>query len=135
MILLTDWTNDTPNPWFKAAVIVVGIPVASYVEVLGVTFFSRQKGWRVPFRRAERVACYASVGWVPVMWMATKSQTIIENGFINRWWIPAWGPPHTAAIGFSVSMLLLMISILWFELLVWIGVRRVRFANMPDQVR
>ena len=37
------------RPWLWALIVMTGIPAATYIEALGVTFFSKQKGWHMPF--------------------------------------------------------------------------------------
>ena len=51
--------------WLVGMGTAKGVLLFSYVEAAGLWFFSRRRGWRVPFRRAERIVAYASVGWLP----------------------------------------------------------------------
>ncbi|MEM8737481.1 MAG: hypothetical protein AAGG38_03245 [Planctomycetota bacterium] len=108
-----------------AAKLVLGM---TYLEAAGVTFFSWRRGWRVPFGTAERVTAYASVGWVVA--------AVVLGGFLalaDRQWIAdelgvrleRWIPYYRyllAAAGFGAA-------VFGFEILVWTGVRRVRFGN------
>lgn len=118
------------RPWLWSVIVITGIPAATYIETLGVTYFSKQKGWHVPFEVAERVACYASVGWIPAIVFMSTTQLLYERGFLATWWNPKWGP-YTTKIDLAAGIALFTASILWFEILVWIGVRKVRFANAP----
>ncbi len=115
--------------WF--VIVITGVPVATYTEALGVAFFSRRaRGWRVPFELAERVACYAAVGWVPAILLMTVAQVLVDRGYVLDWWNPAWGR-YTLLTDVILSSVLFGVSILWFEMLVWLGIRKVRFANVP----
>ena len=116
------------KPWLWAVIVASGIPAATYIEALGITFFSYRRGWRVPFELAERVACYASVGWMPAVLLLSQVQVAVDRGLLYRWWNPQWGP-YTLAIDVVLSAVLLSIGVLWFEILIWIGVRKVRYGN------
>ncbi|XAM00492.1 hypothetical protein OT109_03690 [Phycisphaeraceae bacterium D3-23] len=117
--------------------IVLGcIVILTYIEVLGVTWFSRRRGWRVPLHLAERVACYASVGWLPgaaalgfAMYAARSGdlQALMMNLFSN-FGIGA-NYNHAADAGWVIVFFVGVLGMLGFETLVWVGVRRVKFAN------
>jgi len=114
--------------WGWGLLVLIGVPIATYVEAVGVTYWSRQKGWRVPFGLAERVVCYASVGWVPAILVMAKVQLLVDQGLLMNWWNPNWGA-YTFATDVVLSASLAGASILWFETLVWKGVNQVRFGN------
>ena len=114
--------------WGYAMLAVNAVLIMTYVETLGVTFFSYRRGWRVPFATAERVACYASVGWVPATVVMAGIHLALETRTLQRWWLihfSQWTADYTLglwAVGFGLA-------ILGFESLVWLGVRRVRYGN------
>jgi len=114
----------------EAAALTVGIIALTYIEALGVTFFSQRRGWRVPWRVAERVVCYASVGWVPAAIVLGKLRVLQASGVLHRWLIklPSVPEPELVVV---VMVLVFAVSILGFETLVWVGVRQVRYANAP----
>ncbi len=116
------------EPWIWGLAVVIGVPAATYTEVLGVWFFSRKRGWRAEFALAERIACYAAVGWVPAIVLMALAQLAAEKGYLMRYWNPKWGP-YTLAADVILSAVLLGVSVLWFETLVWLGVRKTRYAN------
>lgn len=113
---------------FEAGVVVVSLYLLSYIEVLGVVYFARRRGWRVPFGLAERLVCYSSIGWIPAAVVMGLALDWYVAGDIDRWMrglLGVWGTWQ------SVELLVLVgaVAMLWFELLVWIGVRQTKYAN------
>jgi hypothetical protein len=116
------------RPWWWALWAGVGTLVLTYVEVLGVAYFSRRRGWRVGWWLAERVAAYASPGWVVAAGFLIKLKLLHETGILWGYLPAYWGPLDTfrdLLLGAAAGGL----AILWFETLVWLGVRQVRYAN------
>lgn len=104
--------------------------VLSYVEALGVVYFSRRRGWRVPMRLAERIVCYSSVGWVPAGMAMFIVIRIYANGTLDRGMsrlLGVWGPWQSLGL----LVLIAAAAMLGFEVLVWMGVRQARYANRP----
>jgi len=126
------WTlarGRRPELWAIGAGLVPLI--GTYVEALGVTFFSRRRRWRVPWRRAENLCLFAAVGWILPAMILLKIALLFETDWIGRhgyWPIDLLGyrTPETTALAL---ILLAGVGSLWFETLVWLGVRRIRFAN------
>jgi hypothetical protein len=114
--------------WLWGLIVVSGILVGSYTEALGVSIFARRRGWRVPFDLAERVVCYAAVGWVPAIALMAFAELLFETGRASNWWNPKWGS-YTTGIDLALSGILISVSVMWFEVLVWLGVRKVKYAN------
>ncbi|MEM6459100.1 MAG: hypothetical protein AAF710_06885 [Planctomycetota bacterium] len=116
--------------WLQGMAAAKVVLAMSYVEVLGVTLFSRRRGWRVPITRAERVVAYASVGWVAAAAVLTMLRAVDAAGWADRWITLAVGTTAVdtalllAAVGFGLA-------VLGFETLVWVGVRAVRYGNAP----
>lgn len=117
-----------------AAMILLGgvlfIAALTYVEVLGVTWFSRRRGWRVLFRLAERIACYATLGWLPCAAVLGLLVNLARHDLLQEAWLWMGGSAVYAAdavwaLVFGVGVL----GMLGFETLVWVGVRQVKFAN------
>jgi len=108
--------------------IMVSVLLLIYIEILGVVYFARRRGWRVPWHLAERVAGYSAIAWIPagaVMWLITH---LVLDGYIERWmnaWIGTWKSWQSLALW----VLALALGMLWFEFLVWLGVRQVQYAN------
>lgn len=112
----------------QEAVLTSGIVALTYVEALGVTYFSRRRGWRVSFRLAERLVCYCAIGWVPVAIVMGITMGLYADGRLDGWMsglLGVWGPWQ------SLELLVLIgaVSLLWFEMLVWVGVRQTKHAN------
>ncbi|MBX2851464.1 MAG: hypothetical protein KTR15_06950 [Phycisphaeraceae bacterium] len=109
----------------------IGISLLTYIEMLGVTAFSRRRGWRVPFPLAQRICCLASVGWLPGAAFVGLGIWMIQAFGVGRPWFD-----HLLGlvrVGWLLYAGLFVLSFLWFETLVWIAVRQVRFANAwPD---
>ncbi len=102
--------------------------VLTYVETLGVTGFSRRRGWRVPFGLAERVACYASVGWFGAAAVVAIALRLGEAGALQAA-VRATGARWHDDYRLVAAALTVGVALLGFELLVWAGVGQVRYAN------
>jgi len=119
--------------WVAGMAAAKTVLIMTYIETLGVTFFSKRRGWRVPFRLAERVTCYASVGWVIAAIVLAPLVGLYDVGLLEGWVVHVvghWQPEYRwllAAIGFGAA-------VLFFETLVWTGVRKVRFGNRPPTI-
>lgn len=123
------WWRD--GRWFAIAlhgvIALMAVCMMTYIEVLGVTYFSWRRGWRVPWALAERIACYASPAWIPAA-TVLAAFSMMERASVFAPLLSRLGP-H-AATGYLIgNVVLLGVSMLGFETLVWIGVRRTRFAN------
>lgn len=111
-----------------AGIVAGSVVVLSYIEALGVVFFSRRRGWRTPFVLAERVACYSSIAWVPAAGVMGLAMVFYGRGSIDRWMtglLGAWEPWQTLGLLVLVGA----VAMLWFEFLVWVGVRQTKYAN------
>jgi len=120
-------------PWLwglGAAGAVVGL---TYLEALGIGHFCRAKGWRMPWRRAERVVCYAAAGWLPAGLVGAKVAMLAVHGQLDTLWPAAW-PPLSLLQQMWLVVVVSAVASMPFELLVFLGSRRVRFGNdhRPD---
>lgn len=104
----------------------------TYLEVLGVSIFSRLRGWRVPPSVAEQVACYASPAWLPGVAVALVANRIDFGGGLGRALAQVTGDP-LLGLSFTPAALALtaVFAVLPFESVVHRGVRQMRFANTP----
>lgn len=115
--------------WLLGMVAAKAVLLMSYVEAVGVTFFSRRRGWRVPFGLAERVTGYASVGWVIAAVVLGGLSLLTGNGRAEAWvgrLFPDFFEPDLRLLLGAAG---LGAAVMGFEVLVWTGVRRVRFGN------
>jgi len=124
---------DAESAMIQTGIVALSVMVLSYIEALGVVFFSRRRGWRVRMRLAERIVCYCSIAWVPAALVVGLALILNAQGMIDRAMrglLGVWGTWQ------SVELMVLIgaIAMLWFEILVWIGVRQTRHANAhpPD---
>lgn len=113
------------------AMFTVLLGFLSTLEYLGVRYFGRQRRWRVSSAVASVVCAHASVGW------------IIAAALLGVGWhigqrlspAPLFTIPEPTSGGIPVTWPVLLpiagffIGLLVFETLVYIGVRRLRFAN------
>lgn len=106
---------------------ILGLMLLTCIEMIGVTAFSKRRGWRVPFHLAERVCCYASVAWVPGVAIAAAGYWLLEVFAAGQPWFEQL--LGLVRVGWLCYAGLFILSLLWFETLVWIGVRQVKYAN------
>jgi predicted RNA-binding Zn-ribbon protein involved in translation (DUF1610 family) len=130
-LLLWRAAGYTGGGWL-ALMMAGGAAGMTYVEAAGVAYVGRRDGWRLGWREAERVACYASVGWPPAGAVIAKVLIVQEEhmrtGFWPRWWPQAWFPASVSSDVIAVAVIACG-AVMGFELLVWLGVQRVRYGN------
>jgi len=113
----------------------------TWIEVVGIRFFAARRGWRLSRSAAWHVASHAAVGWLlcgllPLLGMAIL--TAVDRLSPSLWsrtldLRPISGPVFAAR---DVATVLLVaggffIGMVVFETLVYLGVRRCRWANAP----
>lgn len=108
------------------------------IERWGLRLIAARRGWRVSRGAAQAIVGHAGLAW-PVAtglgaltaWLGPSVLDEIGRACrgVGLDLGPGFGltvqPWAFAALGFLVGML-------WFETLVWIGLRRMRFANDPE---
>lgn len=127
--LLTTWRDWLPiqSNLLFFLLFFLSLSCLTYLEMLGVAAFSKRRDWRVPFHLAERVCCYASVGWLMGVLIAEVGAWLMVGFAIDKSWFDH--PLGLVRVGWILYGALFFLSLLWFETLVWIGVRQVRYAN------
>ncbi len=107
---------------------VVGIGWAlSWIEMRGIRFFGARHGWRVSDAVAATICGHASVGWMLAFGGVHMSITVIAIGFHSFGRMPN-RLIQLVLLSVPASFFL---GMLLFETLVYLGVRRMRFANQP----
>jgi hypothetical protein len=106
--------------------------VLTAIEAAGIRFFGTRRGWRITRNVAWQVCTHASVGWIVAAVLTLLALIVWLNisYFGLASWLErkgTWGTVIFAAVpasGFLAGLLV-------FESLVYLGMRRCRFANAP----
>lgn len=136
-------TTADPTDWFRWTLTLgmplvcwVGLSTLTGIERRGLMFFGGQRGWRVTPTVARVICAHAGIGWVIGGSLVALAAWVARTGFGRTlrnsdaaYWLAnqvgqVWAavPIYLAAFG---------IGLLVFEVLVYVGVRRCRFANPP----
>jgi hypothetical protein len=126
--------------WVALAIIAAGLLfVLTALEVFGVRFISRQRGWRLTPQAAWQIVSHASYGWIlfatlPMLAMALLYSVLVlfnvaPNGTFSI--APVYPDPISwnAVIQGGLVVGGLIAGLFVFESLVYIGVRRCKFAT------
>jgi hypothetical protein len=124
-----------------ATVGVAGVlALLTWIEHIGIRFFARKRKWRLTKNAATQIVMHASIGWVagalvglklwPVLVVSGIKSVLVINRSGTRLssWISiynAGGQIFIVALGIFVGF---FIAMLWFEFLVFFGVRACKFA-------
>lgn len=118
------------------AAIVLGLLTS--IEFQGIRFFGKQRDWRITKTVALVVCAHASVGWIvmaalPTIVLAAFATAqrlfgLVANGTVNLGSRFGQVSLNTIATGGGL-VAALVIGLLVFESLVYIGVRQCRYAN------
>ena len=117
-----------PTAWIEGLLVGTMVCLLSYIEAIGVVYFSQRRGWRVTTRIAERLVCYSSIGWLPAVWVMAWVAMNVVDGSVDRWMqrlLGVWEPWQSTAL----LVLIGAVAMMGFEVLVWLGVRQVKYAN------
>ncbi len=120
---------DVLEAWLLGMAAAKVALVMTYIEVLGVAYFSRRRGWPLGLKRAERVAAYASVGWPGATLAFVTMFRVIDSGTVRTWLMARISPQWFNSAMQILVVLALGLALLAFEWLVWTGVRQVRYGN------
>lgn len=105
------------------------------IEIWGVRFFGRHREWRITPAVAETAVAVSSYGWIigaaglgALAWWPS----LLQGGL--RWRdVPVLGdlvPTGASVLPTALGVL----GVVVFETLVYVGVRRMRYANRPEAV-
>ncbi|MCC6230725.1 MAG: hypothetical protein IT432_16055 [Phycisphaerales bacterium] len=102
----------------------------TWVECLGIRFFAARRSWRLTRAMAWQVCAHASVGWLaagPCVWGAL----LLTSTLAGSTQMIAGIVSVRDLIGGGLIFTAVLIGMLTFEMLVYLGVRQCRFANPP----
>lgn len=126
--------------WVSAAYVVgalgcfglglAALYVLTFIEERGIRFWGPRRGWRITPTIARVVCAHACVGWVLGSVLAVAGH-LVGRGLLeytNQHNVGAFrGPMQLAPI--SLPVLGLVVGMLTFEILVYIGMGRMKYAN------
>jgi hypothetical protein len=102
------------------------------IESIGIRFFGRQRGWRITHDVAWTVCSLASIGWFIGACVCALGIALIHlGGMQHQRLIDSRHLPDFIDVGAIVAIAGALIGLLYFELLVYLGIRQCRFANPP----
>ena len=108
---------------------VILLHLLTAIEHRGIRFFGARRGWRITSDVATSICAHASAGWL-------LSGVLVLLGVLLGLWAYALAPgaPRSLRGAFDTAVLTLPIAgfsagLLVFETLVFLGVRRCRYAN------
>lgn len=115
-----------------AITLIAGLVLLSltWIECLGIRFFAARRSWRLTRAMAWQVCAHASVGWLaagPCVWAAL----LLTSTLAGSTQLIAGIVSVRDLIGGGLIFTAILVGMLAFEVLVYLGVRRCRFANGP----
>ena len=127
-----------PDAWYWTMVMLLISLAMVYIEILGVTYFSWRKRWRVSLRSAERIGCYASIGLLPAVVIWAEITLYLFRKFPGQWRWSDWidivqGNGHLLYFYTIPILAIIGVTIMGFETLVGLGVRNVKFGNWVSE--
>jgi len=113
------------------------IVLLTWIESLGIRFFGTRRGWRITKAVAWTICGHAAVGWVMGGLLALIIFFVGATIWPRYGPVPARGPAVVLSqIPTPPSLLMTgaaLVGMLVFETLVWVGMRRCRFANVGGE--
>lgn len=110
----------------------------TWIEYRGIRFMAARRGWRLTTDAATQVCAHASIGWVigpaALTWLLSErrfdrwSAALPDSWKFELFGVNPLGAESARFTGLGLSLLAGMIV---FEVLVYAGVRRCRWANPP----
>lgn len=112
-------------------VVVAGMSICSWLEARGCLVISRVHGWRVPGFAIWMIVDHASIGWavggfalcIYLIAAIAIDDVVLLYIIVTQHDLVDWLP-----YAFIVSTL---VGLVCFETLVYFGLRRLKYANMP----
>lgn len=122
--------HDAPAlAWmFNVAVGTLALWILTRIEMIGIRTFGNRHGWRITPQVATAVCAHASVGWILTGILFLVSVMLPFPNFSIT--LPASFGAWSVNIGvIAAPTLALLVGLVVFELLVYLGVRRCKYAN------
>lgn len=113
----------------------LGITALSVIEYFGLRTFGRRNRWRVTPGVAMTVVGHAAVGWVAAALLAAVGLRVgraIGGGLpVPR---PLWNLVGQSSVDWATALPVggFLVGMMVFEVLVYTGIRRCRYANPPS---
>lgn len=113
----------------QIALVALFLLVLTLIEWTGIQLLARTRSWRLTPEAAWQVCAHATVGWVItavtswlglIAWLNLSSLGLMPGGPVGQ--AAQWAVPLAGAL----------FGLLIFELLVWTGARRCKYANPPS---
>lgn len=135
------WIADAPMILARASVgvffAIVAWPVCrglASIEMRGLRFIGARHGYRITGRITRVVCAHGAIGWgLAVLAIGLGALGLaIADGLARH---GSAGAPAVRTVAVWTMIAGSVIGLLTFETLAYIGMRRLRFANMPDEHR
>ncbi len=139
------WLEFRAGPSLLAGVVSLGclllvwycirqvMVMLTWIERVGVVFFSRRRGWRIGRALAQAICGNAAPGWI-------AAAVLMNLGFALAFLVDLLKPvlpldqwAVREAIKTALPLLGFVAGMLIFETLVYIGVRRCKYANWVER--
>jgi hypothetical protein len=146
-LLVAPWVGTVPIAYRRvglgAAILAPALAstiwILTWIEHVGIRFFAKRRGWRLTRVAAWQICAHASVGWMlaglfPMLILALGYSVQRLLGVVPRWTIdlsPVASTPiqiNIATAGIAGEVIGFLAGLLIFESLVYVGVRRCRYA-------
>lgn len=101
----------------------------TWIERAGVVFFSRRRGWRIGKELAAAICANAAPGWIAAGLLMNVGFALCHVVDLLKPYLPLGQWALRDAIKAGLPVLGFIAGMLIFETLVYIGVRRCKFAN------
>lgn len=109
------------------------IRLLTYIEARGIRFFGARRRFRITPNVALAICAHAAPGW-------TFGGVLVVAGVVLGAWLQylathqSTGPLHLYLLAAPVGLPVmgLFAGMIWFETMVWMGVRKCRYANTSE---
>ena len=105
----------------------------TWIERVGVVFFSRRRGWRIGKELATEICANAAPGWIAAGVLMNVGLAFSHAVDLLKPYLPLGQWALRDAIKAGLPVLGFIAGMLIFETLVYIGVRRCRYANWVER--